>query len=331
MADQGSPPRRSARQPGTGHHGRAEAPERAARPRREAPWREYDPFAPDDDELPPWAGPSVYQYREPGEPAEHRGNRYSDDGVEPAAGAGAGRAIRRHGRAAQARLRKSRRRVYWRGGVAIVACVVAAGIAILVTQPSPKPKLPYVTQLLPGEYKAVPDSCTAVSNAVLNTYLPTTGRIRTQTASGSGESQCSFTVDHKPDFLVLEVTAQMFQPFAAASGDGSASDNALDNFQADKDNLAHPPKHSPLPSAQISTLTGTGQRAFMAFQAEHVRGVITDVVTEEIQERNVVVTVELQGQESGHGFGPVSPTAMEAAARRVASSMLAKVKTEPTA
>jgi hypothetical protein len=355
VAQQGSPPRRSSRQPGSGHHSRADAPERAARPRRERPdppWRDFGAFAPDDDsDLPPWAEPSVYrvgpggtQLRPPR--SEYREGRHgnsvesADEILEPAAGApGAGsgrrpRRPRRHSRAAKARLRKSRRRVYRWGGIAIVACIAAAGIAALVTRPSPKPPLPYVTQLLPGEFKSVPDACTAVSAAVLDSVVPASGRVMTQTPSGGGESQCSFTFDKKPDFLVLEVTAQAFQPFAAASGNGSASQNALDNFDAARTSLAHPPKHSPVPPATITKLPGTGQQAFLAFQAETGSGtskIDNDVVTVTILERNVVVTVSLQGQESGHGFGPVSPGTLEAGARTVASTVLAKVKTQPTA
>ncbi len=350
MAEQGSPPRRSSRQPGSGHHSRADAQERAARPRRERPepaWRDFDAFGQDDDaELPPWAEPSVYRVRPGGTQLTQPGSEYrrgrhgvpvetataEDLGAAPGVpGEGGRRTARRHSRAAQARLRKSRRRVYRWGGVAIVACVVAAGIAVLVTRPSTKPPLPYVTQLLPGEFKTVPDSCTAVTATVLDGVVPASGRVMTQTAAGGGESQRSFTFDKKPDFLVLEVTAQAFQPFAAASGNGSASQNALDFFRAARTSLAHPAKHSPLPPATITDLTGAGQQAFDALQAETGSGIDNDVATVTILERNVVITVSLQGQESGHGFGPVAPSTLQAGAQAVASSLLAKVKTEPTA
>ncbi len=368
MAQQGSPPGRSPRQPGSGrHHSRADAPERAARPRREPPdpsWRDFDAFSPDaDSDLPPWAEPSLYRARPGGTqlrppPSARREGRHSapaesaeEDPVtgEPSAsgigasgigasGIGAsgigGARIRRHSRAAQTRLRKSRRRVYRWGGVAIAACVVAAGIAVLVSRPSPKPPLPYVTHLLPGEFKSVPDACTAISPAVLNDALPAANRKIAQTASGGGESQCSFTVDKKPDFLVLEVTAQAFQPFAAASGDGSASQNALDTFKAARQSLAHPAKHSPIPPATITDLPGTGQQAFMAFEVESGSGtskIDDDVAIVTILERNVLITVSLQGQESGQGFGPVAPAILQAEAQHVAGNMLAKVKKQPSA
>lgn len=239
-------------------------------------------------------------------------------------------AIRRHGRAAQARLRRSRRRVYLWCGTAIVLCVIGAGIAAIVTNNPAKP-LPYVTQLLPGEFKSVPDSCTDVSTSVLNSYLPAAGRTMTQTAASSVDSQCSFTVDRKPLFLVLEVTAQAYQPFAAASGNGSASQNALDNFILARQALADPGRKSPLPAATITALADTGQQAFSAVQIGKVGGIATDVVTVNVLERNVLITVSLLGDESGRGFGPVPVTSLQAGAQAAAEGALAKVRTQPTA
>jgi hypothetical protein len=299
-----------------------------------------DAFAPETDtELPPWAGPAVFQERPrgtrpraPDVPAPGGGDRADkgrsgDEAPGPAPGRRA--AIRRQGRAAQARLRRSRRRVYLWCSTAIVLCVIGAGIAAIVTNNPVKP-LPYVTQLLPGEYKSVPDSCTDVSPAVLDSYLPAAGRTMTQTISSGGESQCSFTVDRKPLFLVLEVTAQAFQPFAAASGNGSASQNALDNFIAARQALAHPARKSPLPAATISALPNTGQQAFSAVQAGKVGGIATEVVTVNVLERNVLITVSLLGDGSGHGFGPTSVAALQAGAVAAADGALAKVRTQPT-
>ena len=69
----------------------------------------------------------------------------------------------------------------------------------------------------------------------------------------------------------------------------------------------------------------------MAFQNEHVSGIVTDVVTVVIRERNVVITASMSGQESGHGFGPVPAVDAGGRAKAAASAMLAKVMTEPTA
>jgi hypothetical protein len=300
-----------------------------------------DAFAAETDaDLPPWAGPAVFQergrgtrLRAPAVPtAGDRGVADSGRSGHKPAGPAASRrpAIRRHGRAARARLRRSRRRVYLWCSTAIVLCIIGAGIAAIVTNNPAKP-LPYVTQLLPGEFKSVPDSCTDVSPAVLDSYLPAAGRTMTQTISGSGESQCSFTVDRKPLFLVLEVTAQAYQPFAAASGNGSASQNALDNFMAARQALAHPAKKSPLPAATISALPNTGQQAFSAVQAGRVGGIPTEVVTVNVLERNVLITVSLLGDGSGHGFEPTSVGALQAGAVAAADGALAKVRTQPTA
>jgi hypothetical protein len=221
--------------------------------------------------------------------------------------------------------------VYRWCGVAIVVCIVGAGITAIVTHHNPKPAL-YVNSLQHGEFKSVPAACSSVSTTMLNQFMPSAGR-RTSTGNlaSATDSQCSFTVDAKPNFLVLEIQAQAYEPFAAAAGDGSASGNAQDNYVLAQQALAHPPKKSPLPAAQISKLTGLGQQAFMAFQDEHVSGIVTDVVTVVVRERNVVITASMSGQESGHGFGPVPVSTLTAGATAAARSMLANVKTQPTA
>ena len=220
--------------------------------------------------------------------------------------------------------------MYRLGGTAIALCVIAAGITAIVTHHSPKPA-PYVTTLLRGEFKSVPDACSSVSSSVLSQFLPGAGRTSTSEQASSTDSQCSFTVDAKPNFLVLEAGAEAYEPFAAATGDGSATANAQDNFVLAQQGLAHPPKRSPLPAAQISSVTGLGEQAFMAFQNEHVTGIVTDVVTLVIRERNVVITVSMSGQESGHGFGPVPVATLQAGARAAAKEVLAKVLVQPTA
>jgi hypothetical protein len=302
--------------------------------------------------LPPWAGLSIGPARPPTGTLRRQpgvrphGDPYADDYGSRSRGGddrdvngqadGAGppdgqpRSGRRRGRAAATRLRKSRRRVYRVCGTAIVLCVIAAGITAIVTHHKPKPAL-YVTTLLTGEFKSVPNTCTSVSTSVLSQFLPGAGRNTTSELASSTNSQCSFTVDAKPNFLVLEAEAEAYAPFAAATGNGSATANAQDNFALARQGLAHPPKKSPLPPAQISKVTGLGQQAFMAVQDEHVSGIVTDVVTMVVRERNVVITVSLSGQESGHGFGPVPVATLAAGARAAAKDVLAKVLTEPTA
>jgi hypothetical protein len=157
--------------------------------------------------------------------------------------------------------------------------------------------------------------------------------------SESTLSQCSFTLDRKPDFLVLEVSAEAYQPFAAASAAGSAagsaSANAQDNYVLSRNNLAKPPTTGTakplLSAAVISSLAKAGQQAFVAVQTEHAEKIVTKVVTVVIRERNVLITVSESGQESGHGFGPVSVSTLEAGAEAAARDMLARSVTEPQA
>lgn len=351
MAQQGSPPRRSAR-PQPDYQGRRERS--TDRPR--GGWGQFDGFGPDqDDELPPWAGPSAYPARptgtlrrsaggrgpivgtQAGEDYDDRASRERHAAVgldDPPPGAGVPHRSGRRGRAAATRLRKSRRRVYRWCGIAIVVCVIAAGVTALVTHHSRKPAL-YVTSLLPGEFKSVPSACGTVSGSVLNKYLPGPGRTTTNEISDSAQTQCSFTLDRKPVFLVLEVSAEAYEPFAAASAAGSAagsaSANAQDNYALTRQTLAKPPKNSLRSAAVINPLAKTGQQAFVAVQTEHVGQIVTEVVTVVIRERNVLITVSESGQESGHGFGPVSVNTLEAGAEAAARDMLAKSVTEPRA
>jgi hypothetical protein len=352
--DRGSEAERSIR-PDRSRRADRERPDRQRpdrqRPDRQRPghagWQQLDPFGPGPDtdtDLPPWAGPVGYParptatVRRPATPRRHEdqdergpaGNLDVGAGQASVPADGATRSGRRRGRAAATRLRKSRRRVYRWCGVAIVLCVAAAGTVAIVTHHAPKPAL-YVTSLQAGEFTSVPSACGSVGTQVLNQFLPGPGRTATSELASSTDSQCSFTVDAKPSFLVLEVQAQSYQPFAAATGDGSATANAQDNFALVQQGLAHPPKRSPLPPAQISNVTGLGQQAVMALQNEHVSGIITDVATVVIRERNVVVTASMSGQESGHGFGPVPVATLEAGAKAAAKALLAKVMTQPTA
>jgi hypothetical protein len=347
VAQQGSPPGRVRRRSGDDQHGHGEAG-RVRRPGRSAasdrPDWQRDAFgqADTDTDVPSWAGPSVHPARpvaarrrpdpHPGGHADeaqpdHDGDRTANGAVpEQAAGS---LLTRRQSRAAATRLRKSRRRVYRWCGVAIVVCVIGAVTAVLATSSSPKPQL-YVTSLQPGEFKSVPSACSSVSTALLNQYLPGSGRTTTNQFSGATQSECSFTVDARPVFRLLEVTAEAYQPFAAASGDGSASANAKDNLALVRQTLTDPGKKSPLSPAQITQLTGLGQRAFAASQRETVGDIVSTVVTVVVLDRNVLITVELSAQQSS-GFTSTPAGTLQAGATAAAKDVLAKVLTQPTA
>jgi hypothetical protein len=354
VAQQGSPPRRSSRRPESGRAGRhgsreqpaipgpdprddwgtrpgrADAGQRAApaqresrpaRPDREA-WRQHDPFTADDEaDAPPWAGPSIHATGPGG--SRLRPPAQGPDEPEPRPGVG-----RRRGRADATRLRRSQRRVYLWCGTAIAVAVIVAVVAAIHGLRKPAPASPFVTTLQAGEYRTVPSACGSVSPALLSQYLPGARRV-TPAGSGTGTSQCTFTVDSKPMFRVLQVTAQAYQPSAVAAGNGSATANATGAFLLAQQQLAHPGKKSPLPAAQVTPLTGLGKQAFSAVQVIRAGKAVTNLVTILVRDRNVVVSVSLQAQASGQGFGPVSVATVQAGALAVGRVVVAKAAAEP--
>lgn len=299
---------------------------RPGRSDREA-WKQSDPFAAaDDSDLPPWAGPSIYATRAGGSRLRPPAPELEEPGQEP--GEEQPRK-RRRGRAAAARLRKSRRRVYIWCGTAIVVAVVVAVVAVIHGLPKPAPKSSFISTLQAGEFRAVPSACSAVSPALLSQYLPGTAR-KVSTGEGSTSSQCSFTVDSKPVFRVLEAALQAYQPSLVAAGNGSATDNAIDSFLVTQQALAHPGKKSPLPAAQVTPLTGLGSAAFSALQVIRADHTVTDLVTVVARDRNVIVTVSLQAQASGKGYGPVAVSLVRSGALAAGRAVLTKAMAGPT-
>jgi hypothetical protein len=315
--------------------GQASRPEPASRPGRSdrGARRQDDPFTESDEgDLPPWAGLSIYPTRpggsrvrppalEPEELAEP-GEPGSDGGPVPGS-------RRRRGRAAATRLRRSRRRVYVYCGTAIVVAIIAAAAVAIHGLHKPTPSTGFVRTLQAGEFKSVPGACGSVSQALLTQNLPGTAAKVTTAGVSAASSQCTFTVDKKPVFRVLDVTLQAYQP-SAFTGNGSATSSASDAFLLAQSQLAHPAKKSPLPPATIVPLTGLGKQAFSALQVIHNGRIITDLVTVLARDHNLVVTVSLQAQASGRGFGPVAPASLRAGAQAVSRAVLAKATSEPT-
>lgn len=300
-------------------------PGRAGRSSRDQ-WVSSDPFraADDDSEAPPWAGLSIAATRPGGTKLRPPEPQVAEQAPVPGRRPG-----RRRGRAAAARLRKSRRRVFIWCGSAIVVAVIIAGVAAIKGLHKPAPKTGFITTLQSGEYRTVPSACHSVSTALLTESLQGQTRKITPASTGGETSQCSFTVDSKPVFRVLEVTIQAFQPSAVAAGNGSATANARDEFLLTQLQLAHPPKKSPLPAAQIAAVPKLAQGAFTGLQVIHSGHVTTDLVTVLARLHNVLVTVTLQAQAAGNGFGPVSAAAVHNAAVDVARAVTARVAQEP--
>jgi hypothetical protein len=304
--------------------GPGSAPGHAGRSSRDR-WVSSDPFraADDDSEAPPWAGLSIAATRPGGTKLRPPDPQVAEQAPAP------GRRTRRRGRAAAARLRKSRRRVFIWCGSAIVVAVVIAGVAALKGLHKPAPKSGFVTTLQAGEYRTVPSACRSVSTALLTESLQGQTRKITPASTSGATSQCSFSVDSKPVFRVLEVTIQAFQPSAVAAGNGSATASARDEFLLTQLQLAHPPKKSPLPAAQIAAVPQLAQGAFAGLQVIHSGHVTTDLVTVLARLHNVLVTVTLQAQAAGNGFGPVSAATVHNAAVDVARAVAARVAQEP--
>ena len=297
----------------------------ASRPGGGSPWQSGDPFTADDDEadLPPWAGLTI-------RPVRAAGTKTRPPKTEPAEAepdeADAGRPPRRRGlgrgRAAAARLRKSRRRVYVYCGTAVVLAVAVAGYLAVRALPKHQPAPTFITSLQPGEFATVPGACNSVSPALLTSYLP--GQVTKVNPAGTSASysQCSFTVDRKPVFRVLEVTAQAYQPSAVAAGNGSATANAVDSFVIAEQTLRAPGKKSAVPPAQVTLITGLGTEAFRGIQVIHTSSAVNDLVTVMARQRNLVVTVTLQAQAAGSGYGPVDTGNVEAGALAIARAVL---------
>jgi hypothetical protein len=211
--------------------------------------------------------------------------------------------------------------VYW-GGAAILV-VVIIGAVIALNQP-PVVRSQFVTSLQKGEFRTVPDACHVIGAATLSQYLPGTRR-SIQPFNDAGQSQCTYTVDARPLFRVLNATMQAYQPAGyIAVGNGSATANATYTYGQQRRQFIKPAKNTPQPPAAITPLTGLGQEAFSALQVFHV-GTVTDRVTVLARYHNVLVTASLEAQASD-GFGPVSISALQAGALAVARQLMTAVQ-----
>jgi hypothetical protein len=256
---------------------------------------------------------------------EDRYRSHGDHGDEPSGGP----RLRRPGRtrAAAARRRRSKRRLLTWGGVAALIVVLVGG-GLYLTRSHPKGS-PYVSTLQKGEFRGVPAACKVLSAATLHQVMAGTPLVE-PVAGVQGQSECTYTVDVKPAFRILQIQEQAYQPsLATPTGDGSATANAVWNFGWTKNQLARPPKHAAWSAARFSPVSGLGAQAATAFQTS--RGpVATDRFTVLVRYRNVLIQVWAQAQESG-GFGPVPVADLRSAAMTAAKGALAAVEHQPTA
>ena len=353
---QGVPPRRSARLPERSRRGQSD--EQGRRGRGERPGREYpDAFdAQTDEDLPPWAGMGIYptgpggrERRPPdGGTDDVRGSRAGapprsrsvpqDPGEDWAPGEGereGGRDPREGGRvrgrgsrrAAAAKARRTRREIIIACAVVVVGVVVVLGVLgklpFLGKSASTSKSSGLVTTFQKGEFRSVPNACDTVSTPTVSQYLPGKVARVSQALSSSTQSQCTWTLDAKPDFRVLSVTAEAFSPSLLASGDGSATFSAIDAYGDELQTFQHPAKKTKAPKAQIGVAVGLGTTGFTALQVFHQGGGdITDEVTVVVRDRNALLIISMQGQEHGGGFGPVPDATLRAGALAAAHEVI---------
>jgi hypothetical protein len=325
VAQQGPPPRRSTRLSTRGRRGGLDGPgsadRRNSRSGRDSRPRS-DPYYDDDEDLPPWAGPSIYPAG-PGR-AERRPPRPDETGPQP------GAVGRLRGRAAATRARRSRRRIYGICGVAVLLIIVGLAVTkhlpFLGNSAGASAQTDLVTTFQPGDVRSVPSACDAVSTSTLAQYLPGK-RTRAIIQSLRMQSQCTWTLDARPVYRVLEITTQAFGPNLLATGNGSATFSAIDAYDTQLQAMQHPPKAAHRPKAQLGSPKGLGNAAFSALQVWRNAGNKTDFVTVVARARNVVITVTLQGLASSArgGYGPVSVTALQAGALAVAHEAIAQI------
>ena len=319
MAQQGPVPPRSRRLPAPG-----------SGPRWDDPGYSSDE---EEEELPPWAGLAADPRWAGGTGRGKRpgGARHvSEPTPEPDFPEPAPR-VRPRGRQAAARARRTRWSLYLWGSMLAAAVIIGGGIWWLVGRSSPPARLPdaMVSTFQPGEFQTVPDACSAVTASTLHAYLPGKRTVASpQSLDGGAASLCSWTLDARPLYRLLNVQVQAYSPNGLASGDGSATFAAIDAYAQALQQKASPPKATRLPKAAITTLQrlGKGVKAFAAYQQARSAGVTTDLMTVVVRDRNVVVTAVLEGDSGRGGYGPVSVSALQAGAEAAARNVLSGLR-----
>jgi hypothetical protein len=245
----------------------------------------------------------------PGEPPP--GEDFGGDG-------GGGLGFRRRRGAARAR-RTRLKRYIWGGAVVAVATIATVTLLQLGGNSQPKASIPgLVTTFQPGELKTVPSACSSVAATTLSQSMQGKPRsLAPRSLDGKAQSVCDWTVDAPPVYRHMEVTLQAYSPSGLATGNGSATNAALDAYQQAMQQKIKPPKGTGLPKATMTQPGHLGAQAFAALQIVRARGNMTDIETVVTRVRNVLVTVVLQGSHSGR-YGPVNSSQLYGGAVAVA-------------
>jgi hypothetical protein len=192
--------------------------------------------------------------------------------------------------------------------VAVVLIVAAVVVKLSGHHAAPVSSDGFVTTFQRGEFKTVPNSCTAVTSATLGQYLPGKRRVvAPRSLNGSAQSLCNWTLDAPPLYRVLAVNAQAYSPSGLATGNGSATNVAIDAYQQALATMRHPLRATHLPPATVTELHGLGTAAFAALQVVLTRGYSTDLETVVARDRNVVITVVMQGPHARSGRYRAAP------------------------
>jgi hypothetical protein len=291
-------------------------------------WNEAE-YPDENEEVPPWAGLAIDPRWADGRDRPGRAAQPEAPESPPPADERAAPRVRPRGRQAAARARRTRRSLYLWGSVLVVAAVVGGGLYLLLSGGSQPAKVPnaMVTTFLPGEFQDTPNACTAVSAATLNQYLPGTRAVASPASlDGGAASLCTWTLDARPVYRLLNVQVQAYSPNGLASGDGSATNAATDGYAQALQQKTKPPKKTQLPPATITAVAGLGSKAFSAVQKVTAAGVTTDLVTVVARDHNVLVTVVFEGDSGRGGYAAVPVGQLSAGAVAAARDVLSQLK-----
>ena len=232
----------------------------------------------------------------------------------------------------RAAARRRRRWYLLGGGVVVIAAAVVAVVLLTTGGSGPAAVTPdgLITTFQPGELRQVPDACKVVPAATVTQYLPgQTHQSAPLAVNGTAESACNWTIDQAPAYRLMELNIQAYAPNGLASGNGSATQAAMDAFATTRQDLVSPPQHSAGAKGTVSTVPGLGNEAFSAQQVFKVGGATTDVATVVVRYHNVIVTATLNGLDHSNkgNYGPVSPAQLSAAALAFAKAAEAALTT----
>jgi hypothetical protein len=214
--------------------------------------------------------------------------------------------------------------------VAVVAAVLAA--MFLTRGGGQAAALPsdLVTTFQPGELTHVPNACDVVPQTTVQDYLPGKPKVAApQEPYGGLGSDCFWTIDKPPLYRLLNLLVLAYKPSGLASGDGSATNAAIDQYNQQLQSMEHPGQKAYIPKdTPVKILNNVGNAAFSALQVFKTNGDTTYVATVEIRFHNVLVTAAMNGM-AGHttkgSYGPITPAELQAAAQAFAEAALASL------